>query len=63
MVEHPFGTLKYWMGKIPLILRGKEKVSTEINLYATAYNIKRLLNVESFDSIMVQIIDYDWESA
>jgi len=63
MVEHPFGTLKYWMGKIPLLLRGKEKVSTEINLYATAYNIKRLLNVESFDSIMVQIIDYDWESA
>ena len=36
IVEHPFGTLKYWMGKIPLLLRGKEKVSAEINLYATA---------------------------
>ena len=63
IVEHPFGTLKYWMGKIPLLLRGKEKVSTEINLYATAYNIKRLLNIEPFDNIMAKIIDYDWVSA
>ncbi len=63
IVEHPFGTLKYWMGKIPLLLRGKEKVSAEINLYATAYNIKRLLNIEPFDNIMAKIIDYDWVSA
>lgn len=63
MVEHPFGTLKYWMGKIPLLLRGKEKVSTEINLYATAYNIKRLLNIESFNHIKGLIVGYDWVSA
>ena len=62
IVEHPFGTLKYWMGKIPLLLRGREKVSTEINLYATAYNIKRLLNLESFDNIMALIVGYDWVS-
>jgi hypothetical protein len=36
IVEHPFGTLKYWMGKIPLLLRGKEKVSTEINIYSSS---------------------------
>ena len=24
IVEHPFGTIKNWMGKIPLLLRGKE---------------------------------------
>jgi len=60
IVEHPFGTLKYWMGKIPFLLRGKEKVSTEINLYSTAYNIKRLLNIESFDAIIAIIVGYDW---
>jgi len=63
IVEHPFGTLKYWMGKIPLLLRGKEKVSTEINIYSTAYNIKRLLNIEPYDNIMELIIAYDWKSA
>lgn len=63
IVEHPFGTLKYWMGKIPLLLKGKEKISTEINLYATAYNIRRLLNIESFDDIMAIIVGYDWVSA
>jgi transposase len=62
IVEHPFGTLKYWMGKIPLLLRGKEKVSTEINLYATAYNIKRLLNVEPFENIVAIIEGYNWVS-
>ena len=62
IVEHPFGTLKYWMGKIPLLLRGREKVPTEINLYATAYNIKRLLKIESFDNLMVLIAGYDWVS-
>ena len=26
-VEHPFGTIKYWIGPIPLLLRGKENTS------------------------------------
>lgn len=59
IVEHPFGTLKYWMGKIPLLLKGKERVSTEINLYATAYNIRRLMNIDSFDDIVAKINKYD----
>ena len=33
------------MGKLPLLLRGKEKVQTEINLYTIAYNIKRFINI------------------
>lgn len=50
VVEHPFGTIKYSMGQIPLLLRGKEKVQTEMNLYAIGYNLKRyfkLLTIES----------------
>jgi transposase len=60
IVEHPFGTIKYLMGKIPLKLRGKEKVSTEINLYTTVYNLKRLINIESFINISQKIAIYGW---
>jgi transposase len=56
MVEHPFGTIKYWMGKIPLVLRGKRKVTTEINIYSTVYNFRRLLSIESYQDIMDMIM-------
>ena len=63
IAEHPFGTIKYLMGKIPLKLRGKEKVSTEINLYTTVYNLKRLFNLESFGDLFEKIENYTWETA
>lgn len=62
-VEHPFGTIKYWMGKIPLLLRGKAGVTTEINIYSTAYNFRRLLSIESFQHIWDMIEQYDWKMA
>ena len=46
VVEHPFGTMKYLMGQIPILLRGKEKVQVEMDLYSTAYNLIRLKNTE-----------------
>lgn len=60
IVEHAFGTIKYWMGQIPLLLRGKTKVQTEINIYTTAYNLKRLVNIESFGDLMKKISEYEW---
>jgi transposase len=63
LVEHPFGTIKYLMGKIPLKLRGKEKVSTEINLYTTVYNLKRLFNIEEFGDLIEIIENYRWKTA
>jgi transposase len=60
IVEHPFGTIKYLMGKIPLLLRGVKKVSTEINIYTTVYNLKRLINLEDFYDNMRNIQRYDW---
>lgn len=63
IVEHPFGTIKYLMGKIPLKLRGREKVSTEINLYTTVYNLKRLFNIESFKDLNEKIENYAWKTA
>ena len=55
LVEHPFGTIKYWMGQIPLLLRGKEKVQVEIDLYSTCYNLKRLINLEPIDVLLFKI--------
>ncbi len=63
IVEHPFGTIKYLMGKIPLLLRGLKKVNTEINLYTTVYNLKRLINIESFDRLFEKIEKYQWKTA
>ena len=60
VVEHVFGTIKYWMGQIPLLLRGRDKVQTEINLYATAYNLKRLMNIETIEFLMKKINEYEW---
>jgi len=63
LVEHPFGTLKWLAGKIPLLMRGKDNVATEINLMTTAYNLKRLFNVTSFDTLAAQFALYDWRRA
>ena len=56
IVEHVFGILKCWMGKIPLLLRGRKKVQTEINLYITAYNLKRLIKLFGFDGVTSMIM-------
>jgi len=46
VAEHPFGTMKYSMGQIPLLLRGSTKVQTEMNLYAIGYNLKRYITLK-----------------
>jgi transposase len=47
VAEHPFGTMKYSMGQIPLLLRGGAKVQTEMNLYAIGYNLKRYFSLKA----------------
>ena len=49
MVEHPFGTLKRWCGSIHFLVRGKEKVSGEMNLLMLCYNLKRVLSIFGID--------------
>jgi len=44
-VEHPFGTLKAWMGATHFKLRTLEKVSTEMSLHVLAYNLKRVIAI------------------
>lgn len=60
LVEHPFGTIKCWAGKLPLLLRGRVNVATEIKLYVTAYNFKRLLSIEPLDCLLARAQAYRW---
>ena len=55
VVEHPFGTMKYLMGQIPILLRGKEKVQVEMDLYSTAYNLIRLKNTETVPNLLEKL--------
>ncbi len=43
--EHPFGTLKSWMGATHFLTRTKERVGAEMSLYVLAYNIKRIIKI------------------
>ena len=63
VVEHPFGTVKWLMGKFDFLLTGKEKTQIEFNLYATAYNLKRLMNCEKTTELMGQMTKYNWSIA
>lgn len=44
-VEHPFGTLKAWMGATHFKMRTLDKVKTEMSLHVLAYNLKRLIRI------------------
>ncbi len=44
-VEHPFGTLKCWMGYTHFQTRTLKRVSTEMSLHVLAYNLKRVVNI------------------
>lgn len=44
-VEHPFGTLKAWMGSTHFLTKTLDRVSTEMSLHVLAYNMKRMMNI------------------
>jgi transposase len=44
-VEHPFGTIKCWMGATHFLTRRLPKVATEMALNVLAYNIKRVMAI------------------
>jgi Transposase DDE domain len=51
-VEHPFGTLKAWMGPSPFLTRRLRGVRTESALNALAYNIKRMISLITINGLM-----------
>ena len=44
-VEHPFGTIKSWMGATHFQMRRLKNVRTEMALHVLAYNMKRVINM------------------
>lgn len=54
-VEHPFGTLKDWMGATHFLTRTLERVSTEMSLHVLAYNMKRVMKIIGVEGLMAAI--------
>ena len=44
-VEHPFGTIKSWMGSTHFQMKTMERVSGEMSLHVLAYNFKRVMKI------------------
>lgn len=57
-VEHPYGTIKAWMGATHFLTRGLERVKAEMSLHVLAYNFRRLLALLGMESMMSAIRAY-----
>jgi len=44
-VEHPFGTIKLWMGTRHFLMKRLKNVQTEMSLHVLAYNLRRMMQV------------------
>jgi hypothetical protein len=44
-VEHPFGTIKSWMGATHFQMKTLANVATEMALHFLAYNLKRVMRI------------------
>lgn len=45
IAEHPYGTIKHWMGSTHFLMKRLENVRTEMSLHVLAYNMRRAINV------------------
>jgi len=54
-VEHPFDTLKAWMGATHFLTRTLARVRTEMSLQVLAYNMKRMIQIFGVGPLMAAI--------
>jgi len=54
--EHPFATLKAWMGSTHFLTRRLPRVSTEMSLHVLAYNLKRVIQILGVQPLMRAIV-------
>jgi hypothetical protein len=57
-VEHPFGTLKFWMGSAHFLMKTLPNVKTEMPLHVLSYNMKRVMNVLGVPGLLQAMRDY-----
>lgn len=55
-VEHPFGTLKAWMGSTHFLTKTLKRVSTEMSLHVLAYNLKRVMKILGTTTLMEAMV-------
>lgn len=55
LVEHPFGTLKFWWDHSHFLMKGLAKVCAEFSLSTLAYNIRRVLNILGVQRLMAAL--------
>ena len=44
-VEHPYGTIRAWMGATHFLTKTLKHVSTEMSMHVLAYNLKCVMNI------------------
>ncbi len=54
-VEHPFGTIKAWMGATHFLMKRLKNVRTEMALSVLAYNLTRVMNIIGIGPLMAAI--------
>ena len=55
LVEHPYGTIKYWMGSTHFLMKRLPNVRAEMSLHVLAYNLRRAINVLGVPKILEQL--------
>lgn len=54
-VEHPFGTIKSWMGHTHFQMKTLSRVATEMSLHVLAYNLRRVLTILGPEALALAI--------
>ena len=57
-VEHPFGTIKAWMGATHFKMKTLAHVATEMALHVLAYNIKRVIAILGVAELIEAIVAF-----
>jgi transposase len=55
IAEHPYGTIKDWMGSTHFLMKRLPNVQTEMSLHVLAYNLRRAINILGVPRIMKQL--------
>ncbi len=53
--EHPFGSIKHWMGHGGFLMRRLENVRGEFSLTALAYNIRRATTLVGIPELIAAV--------
>jgi hypothetical protein len=54
-VEHPFGTIRSWMGSTHFRRKTLKHVGTQMALHVLTYNMKRVMKILSVGGLMAAI--------